>query len=104
MGWGRRSRGMDFYKSIPPNGRGRKVYLGRRQEAETEARRVQERRQARQADQQERMQIAGAEQLLRELKMLADMAVWAVLHEAGYRQHRGEWRRPRQGKENKECR
>lgn len=86
-----------------------KVYLGKGPQAEEAARQLEERRLARQARREadretllvEQIRYLSAEKAVADLQDLVDMLVREALHEAGYHEHRGEWRRKRHGQEGR---
>lgn len=106
MSWDARGRhGLYFYRSVRVDGRVRKVYVGRGRQAEEMAREVEQRKQERQARrdavQQEVERVAVAEQKLQELQDMADLLMRAVLTGMGLREHRGQWRRRRYGRDSR---
>jgi hypothetical protein len=99
MGWEERRGGQVYYKSVRIDGRPAKVYCGKGERAEEEARQVERRRRERQeahaAREQELAQAAAAEQHLRELRVFAGLLVRAAFLSAGFHEHRGQYRRRR---------
>jgi hypothetical protein len=103
MGWERRhGTKLYFYKSARIAGRPRKVYVGAGPAAQELARLESERRQQREIEGAalavEQASVAVADELTEELRALASLLVEAALLAAGRRCHRGEWRRPRNGR------
>lgn len=107
MGWDAKGTGGNryYYRSERRPGRPHpvKVYLGKGRQAEEAARQLDERRRARQAGrealQAEQARLAAADEALDELQNLVDRAVRSALCEAGFHEHRGEWRRKRHGQD-----
>jgi hypothetical protein len=102
MSWDTKgSRGPYYYKSVREGDRVRKIYIGRGERAIEEARKVEQRKQNQQAQREARHQeitrIAAANALLKEFKALADVLILAIMTDAGFYLHRGQWRK-RQGK------
>jgi hypothetical protein len=89
-----------YYWSVrDPDGRVRKVYVGRGAAAEQQARQDQEARAVRLATQAAaraaREQVAAAVTATHDLAALAALLTRAAMLAAGLRYHRGEWRRAR---------
>src|SRR4051812_7407159 len=88
-----------YYRSERHGDRVRKVYLGTGPDAQEQDRLVRERRQEREAELSalatQEARFARAEKALRDLLELARALLEATLLAAGYRERRGEWRRPR---------
>lgn len=107
MGWDAKGKGGNryYYRSERRPGRPHpvKVYLGKGSQAEDAARQLEERHLARQARREadreavlsEVTRVAVADAALQEVRNLVQHLVRAALHEAGYHEHRGEWRRRR---------
>jgi hypothetical protein len=102
VAWERRTRGNAdgyFYVSKRVNGRPTKTYIGRGDDADAQAREIEQRRQARtrerEARQQSEAEVILAAQKTSELRALTTALVHAVLDGAGYHIHRGEIRRRR---------
>ena len=101
MAWESRGRQRYFYRAKRIQGRVRKIYLGAwdvaRQAAEkvaaAKARRAAER--AELAAEQAR--LAGPDQVAAEVQHGVDLLTEAALLAAGCHEHRGEWRRSRNG-------
>jgi hypothetical protein len=103
MGWEERRGGKVYYRSVRVDGRPTKVYLGKGAAAEAQAERVAQAQKQRQAEcdawRRERDRLAGAEQHLRDLQVLAAALVRVTLHGAGFHLHRGEYRRRRHARD-----
>jgi hypothetical protein len=99
MAWEQRRGGPVYYRSLRVNGRPTKVYLGKGEAAEAQARQVEQRRlerqQASEAWQSEQAEVAVAQQRLSELRALADLLVRVTFLGAGFHEHRGQYRRRR---------
>ena len=97
MGWQRRAGQRYFYRCLRIGGRPRRVYYGRGEAAEEQARLEVERRQERQAERAalvaELAQVASADRALEALRALAGLLARASLIVAGLHEHHGEWRR-----------
>jgi hypothetical protein len=100
MAWEKRERGGPYYyRSIREGERVRKEYVGAGEIAETISHADETRRQAREAkrarerEELERMEALAAPAL--EIDQAADILARAHLVAAGYRRHKGEWRRGR---------
>jgi hypothetical protein len=100
MSWNRKGRHAYFYRSIRLGDRVVKEYLGRGEEAEEAAQRIEERRKTRQSQREARIdelaRLAVAEQHLRDFHELVNVLVRATLLAAEYHEHRGQWRKRRQ--------
>ena len=105
MGWERRGSGTYYYCKERQGGRVVSRYIGRGELAHAIAglddldRRGREnaRLQHRQAIEQARRTTAAAEAALRDLDRVTTAAVTAALIEAGYHQHKRQWRKKRDG-------
>jgi hypothetical protein len=90
-----------YYESRRVDGRPVKRYVGTGPRAERQARLDEECRQQRQAQRQvflgEMRRVAPAEDALKELRLLTDLLARATLLLAGYHEHKGQWRKWRQG-------
>jgi hypothetical protein len=99
MAWEVRGNAAYFYQSVRVEGRPRKVYLGRRPEAEAEARQLEEQRRQRLARREstlaEAARRAPAEEALERFWQELQAVAGATLVASGYRRHKGEWRRRR---------
>jgi hypothetical protein len=104
MGWEQRRGGQVYYKSLRIDGRPTKVYMGKGEAAEGEALQVEQRRrecqEAREAWQSEQAEVTAAEQALQELRRLADLLVRAALLVQGYHEHRSQWRKRRDARDD----
>src|SRR5262245_17440539 len=105
MSWDKkRGHGPYFYRAVRLDGKVRKLYVGRGEEAERQARQVEQRQQQllaqREARQQELARIAAAEDRLRDLLALTDVLVRGVFLAAGFHQHKSQWRRKRHGRDS----
>jgi hypothetical protein len=86
-----------------------KIYLGKGPEAEAAARDLEERKQAQQTRRaiereallREELRVTPAEESLKHFQNLVDLLIRTALQEAGYYEHRGEWRRMRRGRESR---
>jgi hypothetical protein len=106
MSWDRKGPcGPYYYRSTRQGDKVRKVYLGRGPRAEAAARRVEARRQARQAERaacrRDVAKVAAAEQALVDLTALARHLVRAALVAAGFHERRGQWRKKRNGRDSR---
>src|SRR4051794_11955341 len=103
MSWDYRGAKAYFYQNVREGNKVRKVYIGRGEKAEEMAHQVEQRQKERQAQrelcQREMAELAAAEEKLRELRAIADLLVRAVLLGANCYQHKGQWRRRRNGKD-----
>jgi hypothetical protein len=106
MGWDTKKNGkLYYYKSErrPGSSHPVKVYLGKGPEAEEAARQIEERRQERLAVRaallEEEMRYADADQQLSQFGDLISAIVKATLRDADYYNHKGEWRRRRNGRD-----
>jgi hypothetical protein len=100
MSWEARERGTSYYtRSRRTDGRVVREYIGGGILGEIAARTDTERRRRREAEraawraEKERIETADAE--LDRLCQLTDLLIEAVLTDAGYDKHKGEWRRKR---------
>src|SRR5262245_9954538 len=97
MGWETRAGQRYFYKSVRIGGRPGRVYYGRGEAGEEQARLEAERRRQRQAAREalhaEQARVTVADTALREARGLADLLLQAVLLCTGFHCHRGCWRR-----------
>lgn len=106
MGWEKRKRGDRvrgyFYQSVRVPGRPRPVkkYWGRKTAGQLVAADIEQRRQfrlaARAAEQTEGERNAPADALAGEVQELVEALATAWMLLAGFRNHRGEWRRRRE--------
>src|SRR5579871_4275907 len=106
MSWDKRGKnGPYYYRSIRVGVRVRKVYVGRGQQAEEVARQIEQQRKERQAQREaqkrEQGQMSVAEQRLQEIQDLADALMRAVFIGMGLHEHKGEWRRRRNGRNSR---
>jgi len=99
MGWERRKNGYYFYRSVRADGQPRKLYAGKEEVAQRQARLEAERRQRQQAERDtlraEQTRMGGAERALAELHEMTDLLLRATLLAAGFHEHRTQWRRRR---------
>lgn len=102
MGWDRKLRGNGrgyFYRSVRVGVQVKKIYLGRGQYAEAEARQIADRQRAqhseRDAREHELARLVTPDRLLAELHRIVGALVDFALHDVGYHNHRGEYRRRR---------
>ncbi len=98
MSWETRQRGTRYYtRTHRVNGRQVREYIGGGivgvlAEWEDEQAR-QEREQRREAWRKEQERIRVSEAPSKVLKAACDRLMWAALEDAGYHNHRGEWRK-----------
>ena len=99
MSWDRKGNQTYLYRSVRDDGRVRKLYFGRGEHAEHEARQFEQRRQDRAREREARQiresEIILATQKLNELRAWADVLFRATLIVAGFHDHRGQIRRRR---------
>jgi hypothetical protein len=100
MGLERRQRGgLYFYRSVRINGRPCKLYLGTERACGTLIKEAEERRRRQQADRDalrvEQRKTARGEAALEEAHSLVELLMTADLLVAGFHLHRGQWRRRR---------
>jgi len=100
MPWERRQRGgLYYYRHAKPNGCSRRIYLGKGTDAGAQAEQDAQARQRRQAEREalraEQAQVAVADAALADFRIMVDLLTQAVLLAAGFRHHKGEWRRRR---------
>ena len=97
----RRNCGPYYYRSIREGDRVRSVYVGRGEKAESLAREIAQRREARVVAARKRAEIEAAEDLLRDYKRLVGQILEAMAPSIGIRQHHRQWRRSEQPRETK---
>jgi hypothetical protein len=100
MGWEKRRGGLYYYHSVRDGKDVRKVYLGTGWMADTFARADQFIRHIREEEaefwREERNQLEALIAPVFELCEAAEILIQAHLAAAGYRKHKGEWRRARE--------
>jgi hypothetical protein len=99
MAWERRGNNLYYYRSVRDGGRVRKEYVGAGKIAQLVAHADETIRCSRQAKaEREREDLARARELASraaELDEVAEALARAEMVAAGYRRHKGEWRRRR---------
>ena len=99
MAWERRGNNLYYYRSVRDGGRVRKEYVGAGEIAELVAQADETIRRSHQAKaEREREDLERARALAsaaEELDAVAEALARAEMVAAGYRRHKGEWRRKR---------
>ena len=99
MAWERRGQQRYYYRSVRKNGRVRKIYFGSGKAAQ-DAAKQDHRQKQKKARNRRRIsaivtQLAYADRLLETSRQDFINRAEQALHEAGFRYHRGSWRRRR---------